>query len=359
MLLAVISLVLLLGGLAIGVALGGMMPLPYGADSAIQAYVRAEPVAVQAIAVGVFASSVPLAIYAATASARLRQLGVTAPGATIALAGGVLAAGALGLSGLVAWTLSRPEVSTDDSLVRALYYLVFLTGGPAHVVTLGLLVAGMAVPSLILGLLPRPLAVAGLVIAVLAELTTLVLVWPVLGFLLPIARLGALIWLVVAGALLPLRRQNMHATRAGWPDMKLSVSVTNYSWPAREIGSRLAQLAGFLDGTAVDTLWVADHLLQADPSSRPDEPMLEAYTVLGCPAAGRGSVSASATTPTRRPRWACPARDRRTVLAADRVAHGGLPHVGPATTARSTATTCGWSTRSLARVPSHHRGRPC
>ena len=34
-------------------------------------------------------------------------------------------AGALGLSGLVAWTLSRPEVSTDDSLVRALYYLAF------------------------------------------------------------------------------------------------------------------------------------------------------------------------------------------------------------------------------------------
>jgi F420-dependent oxidoreductase-like protein len=63
--------------------------------------------------------------------------------------------------------------------------------------------------------------------------------------------------------------------------MKLSVSVTNYSWPEREIGSRLAHLAGFLDGTAVDTLWVADHLLQADPSSRPDEPMLEAYTVLG------------------------------------------------------------------------------
>ena len=190
------------------------MPLPYGADSAIQAYVRAEPVAVQVIAVAVFASSVPLAIYAATASARLRQLGVTAPGATIALAGGILAAGALGLSGLVAWTLSRPEVSADESPVRVLYYLVFLTGGPAHVVTLGLLVAGMAVPGLILGLLPRPLAVAGLVIAVLAELTTLVLVWTELGFLLPIARLGALIWLVAAGALLPLRRQNKHATRA-------------------------------------------------------------------------------------------------------------------------------------------------
>jgi F420-dependent oxidoreductase-like protein len=63
--------------------------------------------------------------------------------------------------------------------------------------------------------------------------------------------------------------------------MKLSVSVTNYSWPDAEIGARLASLAGFLDKTGVDTLWVADHLLQADPASRLDEPILEAYTVLG------------------------------------------------------------------------------
>src|SRR5712675_2321554 len=69
---------------------------------------------------------VGLGISAATASARLRQLGITAPGATIALAGGILAAGGLGLSGLLAWTLSRPEVSADPALVRAVYYLVFL-----------------------------------------------------------------------------------------------------------------------------------------------------------------------------------------------------------------------------------------
>ncbi|OMC09634.1 TIGR03560 family F420-dependent LLM class oxidoreductase [Mycolicibacterium fortuitum] len=62
--------------------------------------------------------------------------------------------------------------------------------------------------------------------------------------------------------------------------MKLSVSVTNYSWP-EGIEQRLTDLAAFLDDTAVDTLWVADHLVQADPSSRSDEPMLEAYTVLG------------------------------------------------------------------------------
>ena len=107
--------------------------------AAVQEYFRAEHAAVQASAIGVFASSVPLAIYAATASARLRQLGVTAPGATIALAGGILAAGGLGLAGLVGWTLSRPDVAAEPTLVRALYYLVFLTGGPGHVVALGLL----------------------------------------------------------------------------------------------------------------------------------------------------------------------------------------------------------------------------
>ena len=205
MLLSLAFLGLLFGGLAIGVALGGVMPLPYGPVAAVQAYVRAQPVAVQVIATAVFASSVPLAIYAATAGARLRQLGAPAPAATIALTGGILAAGSLGLTGLLGWTLSRPEVSADTALVRALYYLVFLVGGPGHIAALGLLVAGMAVPSLNLRLTPRTVAWSGLAIATLAELTMLVLVWQQLGVLLPIARVGALVWLVVAGALLPRR----------------------------------------------------------------------------------------------------------------------------------------------------------
>ena len=46
----------------------------YAADAAIQQYFRAEHAAVHAGAIRVFASSVPLAIYAATASARLRSL---------------------------------------------------------------------------------------------------------------------------------------------------------------------------------------------------------------------------------------------------------------------------------------------
>jgi hypothetical protein len=92
-------------------------------------------------------------------------------------------------------------------VVRAVYYLVYLTGGPAHVVGLGLLLAGIAVPGLMLGLLPHVVAWSGLVIAAVAELTALVLIWPGLSPLLPVARFPALVWLVVAGALLPLRRR--------------------------------------------------------------------------------------------------------------------------------------------------------
>jgi hypothetical protein len=201
-LLAGVCIGLLFGGLAVGVALGGLMPLPYGPASAVQAYVRAQHVAVQVIATAVFASSVPLAGYAAVAASRLRQLGVAGATPAIALVGGVLAAGSLGLSGLLGWTLSRPDVAADAALVRAIYFSVFLVGGPGHLVALGLLVAGLAAPSLTLGLLSRSLALVGAAIAAVCGATALVLAWPELGVLLPIARVSALVWLVAAGALL-------------------------------------------------------------------------------------------------------------------------------------------------------------
>lgn len=204
--LAVVSTALLLAGLALSAALGGTVPSPYAGAAEITDYFAGRPEAALAAGVLAFASAVPLAIYAATASARLRQLGVTAPGATIALAGGVLAAGALAFSGLFLWVLSRPGVAVSTPVVRALHDLAFVTGGVAHVVFLGLLLAGVAVPGLILGLLPRPLAWAGLVIAAVAGLSTLSLLAPALSVLLPLARFPALAWLIAAGFLLPLRR---------------------------------------------------------------------------------------------------------------------------------------------------------
>lgn len=206
--LALISLLLLLAGLATSVALGGVPPSPYDSATAISAYFANQSDAVMAGAFFLFGSSVPLAIYAATVSSRLRSLGVTAPGATISLVGGVLCSAMVALSALVSWTLAQPSTRTGGlALVRALHDLSFLTGGVAFAVFLGLLVAGVAVPGLLVGLLPRVVAWPGLVIAAVCEVSTFSLLWEPLTSLLPIARFPGLVWLVVAGFLLPVTRR--------------------------------------------------------------------------------------------------------------------------------------------------------
>jgi F420-dependent oxidoreductase-like protein len=66
--------------------------------------------------------------------------------------------------------------------------------------------------------------------------------------------------------------------------MRVSIGVTNYSWPGGpgRLGSELARLVRDADQAGVDTVWVVDHLLQADPAAAPGETeMLEAYTTLG------------------------------------------------------------------------------
>jgi F420-dependent oxidoreductase-like protein len=64
---------------------------------------------------------------------------------------------------------------------------------------------------------------------------------------------------------------------------RVSLSVTNYSWPAGPAGlaGELSGIALAADEAGLDTLWVADHLLQADPNATADSEMLEAYTTLG------------------------------------------------------------------------------
>jgi hypothetical protein len=53
---------------------------------------------------------------------------VTAPGAVIALAGGMLAAASLALSGLITWTSSQPGAAADPAAARILATLGFATG---------------------------------------------------------------------------------------------------------------------------------------------------------------------------------------------------------------------------------------
>ena len=66
--------------------------------------------------------------------------------------------------------------------------------------------------------------------------------------------------------------------------MLISISLTNYSWPGgpRALGPELVRVARIADEAGIDTVWVTDHLVQADPTAPPaNADMLEAYTVLG------------------------------------------------------------------------------
>lgn len=62
--------------------------------------------------------------------------------------------------------------------------------------------------------------------------------------------------------------------------MKISIGVTNYSW--RSGPAELGRIARAADEAGIDTIWVPDHLIQADPTApQADRDMYEAYTVLG------------------------------------------------------------------------------
>jgi hypothetical protein len=204
--LAAVSLGLTIGALLSSAILtnGQTYVSPFSPAGA--AYFHGNPDAVRLASLFQFGSAVPLGIFAATVYARQLRLGVRVPGPAIGFFGGITASVFLMLSAAVGWVLSRPEITTDVTLTHALSFLAFITGGVAYVVGLGLLVAGIAVPALILHFVPRWLAWAGLVIAALSELSFLSMVIEPLQFLLPVGRFGGLLWLVAVGFLLPQSR---------------------------------------------------------------------------------------------------------------------------------------------------------
>jgi F420-dependent oxidoreductase-like protein len=65
--------------------------------------------------------------------------------------------------------------------------------------------------------------------------------------------------------------------------MRLSLTITNYSWPDGPAGiaAHLDEVVRAADDGGLDTVWVTDHLLQYEPGASPDQEMLEAYATLG------------------------------------------------------------------------------
>jgi hypothetical protein len=213
--LALVSLALTLAAVATAALLAdGRLPVsPFASTAQVLGYYRQHATAAQVGATLLFGSAVPLGIFAATAYTRLLRLGVRVPGPSIGFFGGVAASLMLMVAAAAGWILGRPELGGDAAVSRALVFLSFLTGGVGFVVGLGLLVAGVAVPALVLRLAPRWLAWAGLVIAAVSELSFLTMAIQPVQVLLPLGRYAGLLWLVVIGFLLPTRRAGLREAR--------------------------------------------------------------------------------------------------------------------------------------------------
>lgn len=188
-----------------GVTTGSWPRSGAGAED-IAAFVRANASSVQIAGMLQFAASVPLALYGATASSRLRHLGIRAAGTVIALVGGVIAAGLLALSGLNLVLAGAIADEAGPETLLLVHAVVFITGGAGTVVYLGLLVAGVIVTSLFGRLLPRWLCWTGLAVAAASEAATLSLALPSLNVLIPVGRFAGMAVLAAAAVLLPTRR---------------------------------------------------------------------------------------------------------------------------------------------------------
>lgn len=208
--LALVFAGLFIGSLAVVAAMthGGYFPSPFEPQAATNAFFAENRDAVRFGAFLQLGACVPLAIFAATASSRLRFLGIEAAGTTIALVGGTLASAMGAFSALTQWALAALAPSDLGAGARPLHLLAFATGGPGYVVPFGLLVAGVALTGGLSRKLPRWVMGWGLAVAAVAELSSLAVAFAPAMYLLPIARFTGIAWLVVVGALLP-------STRAG------------------------------------------------------------------------------------------------------------------------------------------------
>ncbi len=199
--LAVIYVLLFIAGLvAFGILSNGAeFPRPFGSLDKVQQTLRQFPYAIRINAFFQFACAIPLGLFAAAVTSRLRFLGVNVTGVSIASFGGISASLLFILSGLCGWVLSQPGIADDLNVMHAVQLLGFGCGGVAHIVTLGLLMAGISVPCLFGNYTPKWLAWLGIILAGLAELSTLSLIIPQAVWLLPIVRFPSCIWMIGVG----------------------------------------------------------------------------------------------------------------------------------------------------------------
>jgi hypothetical protein len=178
-------------------------PGPWEPIQTILIFFQDRPAAVVLCVFLQFGSIIPFGIFVASTVSRLRFLGVKAAGVEIALFGGLATACLMMANAAVLWTMTRPAISHDAVVTEALYYIGYGMGGPGFSVPLGIFMAGVSVPVYFRRLVPRWIAIVGLVLAVCGELSWLNIEFPQALFLIPLTRFPGFLWMIAFGFALP------------------------------------------------------------------------------------------------------------------------------------------------------------
>lgn len=117
---------------------GASYPQPYQPVEKAQEYYSSYAGIIRVNSLLLFWAALPLGIYTAIITSRLKLMGIHRSGLSIATFGGFGAAFFLAFSGICTWVLSQPFIATEPGITRGIQLLIFATGGTGNVVMSGL-----------------------------------------------------------------------------------------------------------------------------------------------------------------------------------------------------------------------------
>lgn len=209
-----------------GVLASGPLPLPGAPAADVARYFTESRTAVLVSGLFQVLSAISLFVFVAPVAAFVRRIAGErrALVGTISV-GGALAAVFLLVSAVLGWVLALTAAGLGLELVATLRDLNFLSGGVAHVASLGLFVGAGSIAALRARALPRWILWLGIVAAALSILSLASLVFFPATILLPLGRLLSFIWSIAAGLVLALgKHREFEGYRNGDTNVSSSLS---------------------------------------------------------------------------------------------------------------------------------------
>jgi hypothetical protein len=152
-------------------------------------------------------AALALLVFAAHLRSVLRERGGDDDAATLAFAGGAIAAGFLLLSALLYWVLTRSEVATEPGTAEATLLLSYMAGGPAILIPAVPLLAVTSIVGARAGFIPSWLMRLGFAGAAISLLSPIGLLWDDAFALMLVGALLFFVWLFATSVVLVRREQ--------------------------------------------------------------------------------------------------------------------------------------------------------